>query len=296
MDQADKLSPPISPGFLPVTTLNSPIPHASLPSIPLPPSSLPISSSLPPNLSNVFGSFSSSLVPPSKPSSPHSKTKDGLIRMLLQSNPLQLSQLGGSHVSSPVSSPNIATTSDSLLSQHEDPESPYLSRLCGTERLITLIHLDHCYTKPWNWKPESSLCQPTKTLFVPRVSRNIGLVDHDDSVDQFIDVVSEPVKPVPPYDPQQACKVMTECDRFINFARPSLSWSEEKEADITGWEDKLVKDSWSNAQGKLFSKVLKVLTQDRLARLALEGVDNEPVLRRIAIDKSCKRIRSVLAA
>jgi len=127
------------------------------------------------------------------------------------------------------------------------------------------------------------------------VSRNIGLCEPEESVDQYVDVVSEPVKPVPPYDPQQAGKVMTECDRFLNFARPSLAW-EEDEDDITGWEEKLVKDNWSQAQGKLFSKIMKVLTQDRLARLALEGVDNEPVLRRLAIDKSCRRARAVLAS
>eukprot|EP00090_Calanus_glacialis_P009565 TRINITY_DN17950_c0_g1_i1.p1 TRINITY_DN17950_c0_g1~~TRINITY_DN17950_c0_g1_i1.p1 ORF type:complete len:1086 (-),score=407.11 TRINITY_DN17950_c0_g1_i1:129-3386(-) len=294
----DKPSPPMSPIFLPTVTLNSPIPHASLPSCPLPPSSLPISSALPPNLSTVIASLASNpSTLPTKPTSQHSKTKDGLIRMLLQSNPLQLSQLSRP-LSSPVPHPSLPTTQDP--SPHsEDPDcaqAPYLSRLCGTERLISLIQLDHCYTKPWNWKPESSLCQPTKTLFVPRVSRNSGLGEHEESVDQYVDVVSEPVKPVPPYDPQQAGKVMTECDRFINFARPSLVWGEEEEKDITGWEEKIVKDTWSQAQGKLFSKIMKVLTQDRLARLALEGGDNEPVLRRIAIDKSCRRARAVLAS
>ena len=217
--------------------------------------------------------------------------------MLLQSNPLQLSQLSQPPSSPLIPPPPIISSITDPIPPSDDPDNvqaPYLSRLCGTERLISLIQLDHCYTKPWNWKPESSLCQPTKTLFVPRVSRNIGLAEQEDGMDQYVDVVSEPVKPVPPYDPQQAGKVMTECDRFLTFARPSMVFGEEE--DITGWEEKIVKDTWSHAQGKLFSKIMKVLTQDRLARLALEGVDNEPVLRRIAIDKSCRRIRAVLAA
>ena len=99
-------------------SLNSPI---HLPSAPLPPSSLPLpatSSSLPPDLSTVIASLSPA-------SSPVARTKDGLIRMLLQST----------DGSTP------------------DP---------NTTRLLSLIQLDHSYSKPWNWRPESSLCQPTR--------------------------------------------------------------------------------------------------------------------------------------
>ena len=109
---------------------------------------------------------------PTKPLTNHSKTKDGLIRMLLQSSPLP-------------HPPALATT---------DPPA-YIGRLCGSERALSLIHLDHCYSKPWNWKPESSLCQPTKTLFVPRVARNSTGLEAADQADDYPDVLTEPLEP-----------------------------------------------------------------------------------------------------
>ena len=262
---------------------NLPIPHANLPSSPLPPSSLPAggtSPSRPPNLQTVIARLS-----PTKPVlSSHSKTKDGLIRMLLQSSPLQQAQLAS------------GSSNTEQESQADTTQGPgYIARLCGTERALSLIQLDHCYSKPWNWKPESSLCQPTKTLFVPRVSRNSTGIETPDHGDDLPDVVAEPLAPGPPYDPQQAYKVMNECDRFVSFANPRLCGAGDEE-DLSGWEEAIPRDGWSAAQAKLFSKMMKVLTQDRLARLALEGQPNEPVLRRIAVDRAAKRARAVLAA
>ena len=102
----------------------SPVKFPGLPSAPLPPSSLGVASTLapclPPDLSTVIASLSPT-------QSPVARSKDGLIRMLLQS--------GGEAVAA----------SDPL-----------------TARLISLIQLDHSYSKPWNWRPESSLCQPTR--------------------------------------------------------------------------------------------------------------------------------------
>ena len=266
---------------------NLPIPHANLPSCPLPPSSLPpaggTSPSRPPNLQTVIARLS-----PTKPVlSSHSKTKDGLIRMLLQSSPLQQAQLVGGSLNGSLSEQE---------GHSEVVQGPgYIARLCGTERALSLIQLDHCYSKPWNWKPESSLCQPTKTLFVPRVARNSTGIETPDHGDDLPDVVGEPLAPGPPYDPQQAYKVMNECDRFVSFANPRLCGAGDEE-ELSGWEEAVPRDGWTAAQAKIFSKMMKVLTQDRLARLALEGQPNEPVLRRIAVDRAAKRARTVLAA
>merc|ERR1719187_656878 len=207
--------------------------------------------------------------------------------MLLQSSPLQQAQLVGGSLNGSLSEQEAHS---------EVVQGPgYIARLCGTERALSLIQLDHCYSKPWNWKPESSLCQPTKTLFVPRVSRNSTGIETPDHGDDLPDVVAEPLAPGPPYDPQQAYKVMNECDRFVSFANPRLCGAGDEE-ELSGWEEAVPIDGWSAAQAKLFSKMMKVLTQDRLARLALEGQPNEPVLRRIAVDRAAKRARAVLAA
>ena len=134
---------------------------------------------------------------------------------------------------------------------------------------------------------------------MPRVSR-AGAAETDcDDDESFVDVVSEPVNQSPGYDVVKARKVMRECERFTCFTRPSfasLNLEDNVEDEMSGWEERIPKENWSQAQGKLFSKVMKVLLQDRLSRLAGEGGDNEPIMRRLSVDKSCKRMRTVLAS
>ena len=56
------------------------------------------------------------------------------------------------------------------------------------------------------------------------------------------------------------------------------------------------RSGWNNSQSNLFNKIVKILQADRLARLAVSGNKNEPVLRRLTVDKSAQRFRETLGS
>nr|CAH7718441.1 unnamed protein product [Callosobruchus chinensis] len=150
------------------------------------------------------------------------------------------------------------------------------------------VSSDHCYARPWNWRPEGNFLRPTKTLFIhkPSGKRSSNPLAPVHDIDDIIDIESEG-KIGAIYDANKAKSLMDECESYAFNAR-----AEQEDDD---WEEKIAKSSWSPAQYRIFSGMASILNNLNLTKLAYKNVLNEPVLRRTAVDKAVQRVRRLLA-
>lgn len=84
---------------------------------------------------------------------------DSIMKMLLSTGPVVVS------TSSTVGSGLPSPTGD-MFDDNPNTLTTYLHQLAGCfESKIDIIVKDHCYARPWNWKPENVYVKPVKKLF-----------------------------------------------------------------------------------------------------------------------------------
>ena len=122
-----------------------------------------------------------------------------------------------------------------------------------------MAEVDHCYSRPWNWRPDGVRTHPTKSIFLPRVARQpstaISKGERSNELDEIIEVdqIDEATMTLP-YHEEKSNKVMEECERFGEFANPDAL----SEDEMDDWEDHIIKDGWLPRQNKLFVEIMKI--------------------------------------
>lgn len=103
--------------------------------------------------------------------------------------------------------------------------------------LENTVTVDHCYARPWNWRPDNSFLRPTKTIFVtkplPGIRKSSNPLISIPTSDEIIDVESESETPTVLYNIEKAKNMMEENQRYALNARPDQSDED--------WEEKIVR-------------------------------------------------------
>ncbi|XP_075544041.1 reduction in Cnn dots 1 [Dermacentor variabilis] len=161
----------------------------------------------------------------------------------------------------------------------------YLHRLSGQEKEPHIVSVDHSYAKAWNAHPDSHHAKPAKLLFM----KDVFFSESKTGIRENVVVNVETWKGVdtPPYDGSKTRNLMSECER-------SASVSSRPDADATMWDENVKRLGWTSSQHRAFNHVLRLLHADRLARLAYNNNANEPVLRRLAVDRTARRLRRIM--
>lgn len=68
--------------------------------------------------------------------------------------------------STSVSSSGLPSPTADTVDDISNKLTTYLHQLAGNYEMdVDVIFKDHCYARPWNWKPENAYVKPIKKLF-----------------------------------------------------------------------------------------------------------------------------------
>ncbi|XP_037941362.1 KAT8 regulatory NSL complex subunit 3, partial [Teleopsis dalmanni] len=94
---------------------------------------------------------------------------------------------------------------------------------------------------------------------------------------------------VPGFHEIPAKEAMNECARVASYVQ-------NNNKDDEDWEPYVNQTGWTFTQKTLFKRVALILDNDQLGRLANANIPNEPMQRRVLIDKSSSSMRKLLAS
>ncbi|OXU26276.1 hypothetical protein TSAR_002472 [Trichomalopsis sarcophagae] len=187
--------------------------------------------------------------------------------------------------------PGVNSESSSPSSDSMEDESPnnfmtYVRQLAGRHEIIDVVMLDHSYARPWNWLPQNEYVKPAKKIFFSKLQSTNS--EGASSPEEFIDVENgDPEPKSPPCDLSQARQAMDEFQRVANFVRPE---------DTDDWEEKIDKILWSPVQNRIFSRIVRILNSERIARLSKSNTKLEPIVRRTFIDNTSRKFRETMGS
>lgn len=130
------------------------------------------------------------------------------------------------------------STTNKNISLEESSKYTYPTQMINPyERENWIVSTDHCYARPWNWRPETSFLRPTKTLFISKpVSgrrKPTNPLAPIQDVEDVVDVETLPKLPLPIYDVNKVKNLMEECENYTTSTGIN---------EIDGyWEDKIVR-------------------------------------------------------
>ncbi|KAK0183455.1 hypothetical protein PV327_001495 [Microctonus hyperodae] len=171
----------------------------------------------------------------------------------------------------------------------------YLHRIAGYSDLESnTVVKDHCYARPWNWKPENIYVKPTRNLFfsstrgrINQLQQKLTSNDEDIDVEHEDDSMEQSVLPCNLTKSQQS---MEESEKFVNSIRP------DDDNNNNDWEETVEKTFWSPIQRRLFTGAFNIFHSERLSRLSRTNCAMEVFQRRSSVDTSSKRFREILAS